>query len=71
MAAQRCLVGEPQTENTGGNSDPNPPNNSYAPNEAACVANTLIPAGLDGYIMDIESDDNKTAPHPWLDCDKD
>ncbi len=60
----------PQTENTGGNSSPNPPNNSYAPNEAAYVANTLIPAGLDGYIMDIESDDNKTAPHPWLDCDR-
>jgi hypothetical protein len=32
-------------------------NHAYAPEEAKFVAEQLIPAGLDGYIMDIESDE--------------
>jgi hypothetical protein len=62
----------PQTEDRGvaNNSDSNPPNNSYAPKEAAYVINTLIKAGLDGYIMDIESDNDKKKPQPWRDWDR-
>jgi hypothetical protein len=62
----------PQTQDRGQayNSNKNPPNNSFATTEAAYVVNTLIPAGLDGYIMDIESDNNKATPHPWLDWDR-
>jgi hypothetical protein len=52
------------------NSAQNPPNNPYATTEAAYVINTLIPAGLDGYIMDIESDNSKTKPQPWRDWDQ-
>ena len=37
---------------------------AYAPEEAKHVAEELIPAGLDGYIMDIESDENGSA-HDW------
>jgi len=62
----------PQTEDRGAayNSDSNPPNNSYAPAGAAYVVNTLIKAGLDGYIMDIESDNDKNNPQPWRDWDR-
>jgi hypothetical protein len=37
---------------------------AYAPEEAKHVAEVLIPAGLDGYIMDIESDENG-SDHDW------
>jgi hypothetical protein len=37
---------------------------AYAPEEAKFVAEQLIPAGLDGYIMDIESDENG-SDHDW------
>ena len=36
----------------------------YAPDEAAFVAQQLIPAGLDGYIVDPESNDDK-AVNDW------
>jgi hypothetical protein len=52
------------------NSGPIPPGNSYATNEAAYVINTLIPAGLDGYIMDIESANGPGNPTPWRDWDR-
>jgi hypothetical protein len=52
------------------NSDTKPPNNSFAPNEATYVVNTLIPAGLDGYIMDIESANGQGNPTPWRDWDR-
>jgi len=52
------------------NSSPNPPYNSYATSEAAYVVNTLIPAGLDGYIMDIESANGHGNPTPWRDWDR-
>ncbi len=39
-------------------------NHAYAPEEAKFVAQKLIPAGLDGYIMDIESDENGSG-HDW------
>jgi hypothetical protein len=37
---------------------------AYAPEEAKFIADQFIPAGADGYIMDIESDDNGSA-HDW------
>jgi hypothetical protein len=42
----------------------NDPPNYYAPDQADFVVRTLIPAGLDGYIADIESDG---ALHPARD----
>jgi hypothetical protein len=39
-------------------------NHAYAPEEAKFVAEQLIPAGLDGYIMDIESDESGSG-HDW------
>jgi hypothetical protein len=39
-------------------------NHAYAPEESKFVAEQLIPAGLDGYIMDIESDESH-SPHDW------
>ena len=46
-----------------GEPDPSkPPKALYAAYEADYVVQTLIPAGLDGYIMDIESHDNKDGP---------
>jgi hypothetical protein len=40
------------------------PLNYYAPKQAAYVAGTLIPAGLDGYFPDIESD-NDDGSNDW------
>jgi hypothetical protein len=37
----------------------------YAPNQADFVANTLIPAGLDGYIVDAESDGPGSPANDW------
>jgi hypothetical protein len=42
------------------------PPHYYAPEQAAYVAETLIPAGLDGYFADIESDNNGGA-NDWDD----
>jgi hypothetical protein len=37
---------------------------SYVPNETKHVVNDLIPNGLDGYIFDVESDE-EDGPHDW------
>src|SRR5262249_24475113 len=45
---------------------PHQPNHRYARDEADHVANNLIPAGLDGYIFDVESDDGEPpTSHDW------
>jgi hypothetical protein len=41
------------------------PPNYYAPDQANYVANVLIPAGLDGYIADIESDGSAAPNRDW------
>jgi hypothetical protein len=43
------------------------PPNYYAPEQAAFVVQTLVPAGLDGYIADIESDGPKHPGRDWND----
>jgi len=43
----------------------NDPPNYYAPEQAAFVAGVLIPAGLDGYIADIESDGSSAPGRDW------
>jgi hypothetical protein len=45
---------------------PHQPQHRYARDEANHVATNLVPAGLDGYIFDIESDDgNPPTKHDW------
>ncbi len=41
------------------------PPNYYAPDQAKFVVQTLIPAGLDGYIADIESDGTAHPQRDW------
>jgi hypothetical protein len=41
-----------------------PKTKAFAKDEADLVANALIPAGLDGYIFDVESDENGSN-HDW------
>jgi hypothetical protein len=43
----------------------NDPVNYYAPDQAKYVIDTLIPAGLDGYIADIESDGPSAPSRDW------
>jgi len=45
---------------------PNQADHRYARDEANFVASELIPAGLDGYIFDVESDDtHPPSAHDW------